>query len=648
MCGLCGRFELDGLRPANTSLVWAMSEALAHRGPDDATVWTDGPIALGHRRLSIIDLEGGRQPASNETGEIQVVLNGEIYNFRELTRELKVRGHTFRTHSDTEVLAHAYEEWAYDFLSHLRGMFALALWDGRERRLLLARDRLGIKPLLYYLRPGQFIAFASELKALWCDPEVPLDLDVVAVDQYLSLQYVPAPRSGLLGIQKLPPATAMVVEQRGVRQWEYWDPTDWIPIRIRTEAQQKIRAALTDAVRSHLVSDVPVGTFLSGGVDSGVVTALTAAASPDPVRAITVGFSDSALDERSMAGDVAKRYGCLHHQALIDLDVQSTFERTLSHLDEPFADWSALPTFLLAEAARREVKVVLSGDGGDELFGGYARHRIQALENRARAVFRIAPQLAVGKLARSYPRRLPGYQSVQNLGLPFAVAVARKHAHGFFADYADRARLYGPAMQDELAHGPEAVERYVEPFLAQYERVKDRPPLAAALYLELKTYLVDDILTKVDRMSMAHSLEVRVPFLDHRMVEVALAVPAQWKVNWRRGKRIYRDAFRDLLPEYIWDQKKRGFDIPAASWLRGELRDRAADLLLDETARHRQILDAREVKRLWEEHQRGLGGRTRQLWALLMLESWLRNLERQVEARRSVPIDGTAYRPAPS
>jgi len=629
MCGICGRLELGESAIASPQIVREMCDRLAHRGPDDARVWHQGPVALGHRRLSIIDLAGGRQPIENETGTARVVCNGEIYNFRELRRDLEARGHHFRTGSDTEAILHGYEEWGLDVLERLDGMFAFALWDASRSRLFLGRDRLGIKPLFYTHVPRRFIAFASELRALCAVPEIALRPDPVAIDQFLSLQYVPAPRTGIEGVWKLPPAHGLVVEDSGdLRIWEYWDPASVEPTSLsRVEAARALHETLGAAVRSHLVSDVPVASFLSGGVDSGVVTALMAEAQDGDVSAITIGFRDARVDERPLARLIAGRYGCIHHERVLDADVGETLARVLLHLDEPLADWSALPTFLVSEAAHEQGKVVLSGDGGDELFGGYARHRVQRAESLVRMVSERLPPAWLGAAVACWPRSAPGRASIGNLALGRVQSLARKHAHGFFADADGRGAVYGPWLRDSLPAADERLERYVEPFARHYERIRHRDPVTAALYIELRTYLVDDILTKVDRMSMAHALEVRVPFLDHRVVELALSLPPAWKVGWTRGKRIFREAFRPLLTPAHWSTPKRGFDIPAAAWLRGPLKNAAEELLLGDRTRQRGVLDSGRVGALWAEHQQRITDHARRLWALMMLEGWLRNME---------------------
>lgn len=623
MCGICGRLERERGRDADAGLVARMADCLRHRGPDDWGIWSEGSVALGHTRLSIIDIESGTQPLANETGSVRIVFNGEIYNYRSLAGDLRAKGHEFSTHSDTEVIVHAYEEWGREAVTRLRGMFAFALWDNDRDRLLLARDRLGIKPLFYWIGEHGSVAFASEIRPLLCCPELEVEPDLVAIDQYLSLQYVPCPRSGLQGVQKLPPAHTLIFENGKTSLWEYWAPTTIQSIQGESRVREELRSNLTDAVTSHMVSDVPVGSFLSGGVDSGVVTALMAQSSSNPVRAITVGFDDSEFDERSEAAAVAELYGCRHRKRRVDVNAEATFRRVVQHLDEPFGDWSALPTYLVAEAARKDVKVVLSGDGGDELFGGYARHRVQRIENLVRGATEHLPPGFVQQLAGSYPDTWPGSGSIHNLGLPFVQALARKHSHGFFGSSEERNRLYGPALREPHQGRWNGPQRYLEPFRRHLDRVKDWDPLAAALYVELKTYLVDDILTKVDRMSMAHSLEVRVPFLDHRVVELALSIPSQKKVGWTRGKKIIRNTFRDLLPSEQWRRKKRGFDIPAAAWLRGKLKHVGENHLLDGSLASRGIVRHSEVQRLWGEHQKQVADHSRKLWALIMLDAWL-------------------------
>jgi asparagine synthase (glutamine-hydrolysing) len=614
MCGIAGMYRFDG-GLVDHDLLRRMTSILAHRGPDGEGLHLAGHVGLGSRRLSIIDLAGGAQPIANEDGTVWVVLNGEIYNFRELRAELEDRGHRFATRSDTETIVQRSEERGDDCVHHLAGMFAFALWDGRRKRLLLARDRLGKKPLYYAHRPGQALTFGSELKAVLMDPGVPREVELEALDRYLSLLYVPAPHTIFRDVRKLPAGHLLVADARGVTIREYWDVrfVDG-PRRPTEEYADELRDLLTQAVRARLVSDVPLGAFLSGGLDSSTVVALMARLSDRPVVTASVGFRESDYDERPSARLVARQFGCDARESEVTAEIRDVLPKLVWHFDEPFADSSAVPTFYVSKIAREHVTVALSGDGGDELFAGYDRHFWDRWEARARRFAR--PARAVGAIARWWPLR--GKNILLHLAMTAGDACARKHSAELFRDAAKRS-LYSEDMAAITAgFDPLGVHR------AYYDRCDARDPLNRSLYVDLKTYLADDILVKVDRMSMAHGLEVRAPFLDHRVVEFVAALPAGLKLRGRTTKFILREAMRAVLPAAVLAKPKHGFEAPISRWLRHELRDLVEDLLFDPRAEQRGWFNPRTVKQLWADHHEGVRDARHQLWLLVVLELWCR------------------------
>ncbi len=627
MCGIAGIYRFDSA-PVDPDLLSRMTAVLAHRGPDGDGVHVDGPAGLGHRRLSIIDLAGGAQPIGNEDGTVWVVLNGEIYNFRDLRADLEARGHRFATRSDTEAIVHLYEERGDDCVQALAGMFAFALWDSRRRRLLLARDRLGKKPLYYAHRPGRALTFGSELKAVLVDPQVPCEIDLEALDRYLGLLYIPAPATIFRDVRKLPAGHLLVADAAGVSIREYWDVrfVDG-PRRTTQQYAGELRDLLGQAVQARLVSDVPLGAFLSGGLDSSTVVALMAQLADRPVVTASVGFRESDHDERPSARLVAGRLGCDARESEVTPRIRDLLPRLVWHFDEPFADSSAVPTYYVSKVAREHVTVALSGDGGDELLAGYPRHFWDRWEARARPLAR--PAGAVRAVGRWWPSRLRGGNVLTHLALTPGDACARKHSAELFRDAAKRG-LYSEDMARTAAgFDPLAVHR------AHYERCDARDPLDRSLYVDLKTYLADDILVKVDRMSMAHGLEVRAPFLDHRVVEFVAGLPAALKLRGRTTKFVLREAMRSLLPEAVLARPKHGFTVPLRRWLRGELRELVEDLLFEPRAEQRGWFNPRTVKQLWADHSDGVRDAGHQLWLLLMLELWCRAFldRRPVEAR---------------
>jgi asparagine synthase (glutamine-hydrolysing) len=624
VCGIAGIAHVDPTFPVDVDLLRRMTGVMAHRGPNADGVHVGRGVGLGHRRLSIIDLATGDQPIFNEDGSVAVVFNGEIYNFQELRARLEARGHRFATRSDTEVIVHAYEEAGAECVRELRGMFALALWDEQRRRLLLARDRAGKKPL-YFTRDGERIAFASELKALLQDPALKRAVNAEAVDQYLSLGAVQSPSTIFQGISQLPPAHYLVWENGSGRVAEYWDVPRGAQIACpEGEALRAFDEVFSEAVRIRLISDVPLGAFLSGGVDSTAVVEAMSRLSGAPVVTTSVGFAERRFSELPHARAVALALGTDHHEVMVKPKAAEVLPRLVWHLDEPLADSSALPTYYVARAAREQVTVALSGDGGDEVFAGYQRrYGLNRWESRLRrAVPGWARRGLLGPLGRIYPkadwlpRALRARYFLQNLGTTFERA--------YFADLSlfraeDRRQL--------LTRDFRATLTGADPFAAfarHFERVRGLDPLSQLLYVDLKTWLANDILVKVDRMSMACSLEVRAPLLDHKVIEFAATVPPDLKYRGRVSKYLLKRHLEGRVPRSALHRPKQGFEIPVAAWLRGELRPLGEDVLLSARAAGRGYLDPRRVRALWDRHQSGIGDHSAQLWALLVLELWHR------------------------
>jgi len=580
-----------------------MRAALVHRGPDEGSTDAFGHCVLGHQRLKVIDLETGYQPVSNEAGDVVAIFNGEAYNFLSLRDEL--RGHDVRGTGDTPVLPHLYEESGPRFVERLHGMFAVALWDAGRERLVLARDRLGKKPLLWTRLPNGTLAFASELKALLRLPQVSREIDLGAVDEYLSLQYVPGDRTALRAIHKLAPGHVLVAEGGTQRIEPYWKPESPAePSANEHEWLERVRATVGAAVRKRLVADVPLGALLSGGIDSSIVVALMAEASSRPVRTFTVGFPDARYDERAYAGAVASRYGTAHEEVEIEEDVASTLPRLAATFDEPLGDEAAFPTFLIAGQARRHVTVALAGDGGDESFAGYERYIAHRLAHRFPAPAARVGSAALRLLptARREPRS-PLFRTARFLGVAAAPAEQR---------YARLMEVFSLELRREL---------WADARLAQQVRLEpSRPGVAGLQLLDIETYLPGDLLLKADLASMAHSLELRSPFLDHEVVALGLALPDSLKTRGREGKVALRRAFAADLPVEVAGRGKAGFGVPLGRWFRSDLRDVAHDLLSNDRGWFRPGT----VRRLLDEHESGRADHGHRLWCLLMLELWVR------------------------
>jgi asparagine synthase (glutamine-hydrolysing) len=626
MCGITGWATLDARAPqpeGARALLRSMCDRMTHRGPDSEGLMTGTGVALGMRRLAIIDLQTGEQPATSEDGQVSVILNGEIYNYRELRARLEQRGHRFRSESDTEVLPHLYEEHGTEMVSHLNGMFAFALWDARRRRLFIARDRFGEKPLYWGVFDRAFL-FASEPKVLLAHPSVHPALNLDALRQYLSFDYVPAPRSIYEGIHKLQAAHTLSVEDGRVEVRPYWRLSYKTrePVPTEREAAAELRRLLEDSVRMRLVSDVPLGVLLSGGVDSSAVAAMAVRSSSEAVKTFSISFAESSFDESHHARAVAKFLGTDHHEERLSVDLAANLVGEIgSWMDEPFSDPSLVPTYLLSRFTRKHVTVALGGDGGDELFAGY---QMYAGHNLARTYARI-PHFLRRALIEPLVRRLP--VKTKNLSFDFK---ARRFVSGMNYDEVARHHVwFGSFTPNEQAllltqavrgASDDDVYREARRLLAQecdadntVERMQS---------LDTRLYLAEDILTKVDRASMAVSLEVRAPFLDPRVAEYAASLPIGYKLRGRTTKYILKRAVEDLLPPFVTRRGKKGFGVPVAEWLKGKLRPLARDLLSRERIRKAGLFNPAYVQRLQDEHESGVANHHKLLWTLLMFELW--------------------------
>lgn len=619
MCGIAGVIARGA--PANRELVVKMCDRLAHRGPDASGYHLDGECALGHRRLAIIDLVTGDQPMTNEDGTLWVVFNGEIYNYLELRETLTRAGHRVRTGSDTEVLLHLFEDHGEKTPEFLNGMFAFAIWDARRRSLFLARDRYGKKPLYYSLSaPGHHIVFASELKALLSLPGFDPRIDPEALASYLSFGYIPDPKSIFESARKLPPAHWLVWNSEGVRLSRYWVPPYEPDEGIRwEEAAEEIRALSADAVKRRMISDVPLGAFLSGGVDSGAVTAYMSRAAENAVRTFSIGFTSKEYDELEYARLVAGRYATIHHEEVVTPDIAEIMPALVEHFDEPFADNSAIPMLYLARMTRRQVTVALSGDGADELFAGYRRYAWGLIEDKLRQRF---PEWFRSKVLRAAGRLWPKFDYLPRVfrakatlvNLSSTLADAYFQSMTIFRDR-DLDAILAPGFRASL--GGYSTREW---FRERFARVSHLPPLQQMQAVDAETWLPGDILVKADRATMAFSLESRSPWLDYRLGELAGRLPAHFKVDGLSGKAIFKHTARGLLPEQVIDRRKMGFTVPMPQWLRTALKP-----VFEEHVLHgglREWIDTTEARRLWNEHQSRLRNHERKLWALLALALW--------------------------
>jgi len=593
-----------------------MNRTMVHRGPDSDGMVIDGPVGLAMRRLAIIDLAHGDQPIAGEDGRVQVIQNGEIYNYRELRSDLERDGHRFATRSDTEVLVHLYEDRGLEFVEALRGMFAIALWDPAQSRLVLARDRFGIKPLYYRLR-DEALSFASELKAILAEPGFGREIDLDAVEAFLAFNSIPAPLTIFSGVRKLPAGHMLVCERGETSIVRYSRPGPGAATRLRSEPQgqlaAELRDRLRDSVRAHLVADVPVGVLLSGGVDSSALTALAAQESSRPVSTFSIGFEEESFDELDAARMVAERYGTDHHELVVRPDAAKLLPRLIEAFDEPFADSSALPTYLVAELAAGSVKVALSGEGGDELFGGYYTYVADQLAPR------LAPAI---RPLRHIVERLPSSSARVSLDYKAKRFVRGAHLPPVERHHAWKEIFSSDARAELIDRRRDGVTDPVDLYRARYTETEGAEALARLQDLDLGIYLVDDLLVKTDRASMAHSLEARVPFCDSVVAEFALALPSTQKVRGFSKKRLLRKAVAPLVPRSIIRGRKQGFSIPLAAWLRGELEPFAREILAPETLRRQGYLRPERVLGLLDSHVSQREDLSRQIWGLMTLTLW--------------------------
>ncbi|WP_151446684.1 XrtA/PEP-CTERM system amidotransferase [Lacisediminimonas profundi] len=631
MCGITGLFDTTGWRRFERGLVHAMNESQHHRGPDQGALHLEPGVALGHRRLSIIDLEGGQQPLFSADGSVAIVFNGEIYNFRALTAELRKLGHEFLTHSDTEVIVHAWQAWGEDCVRRLQGMFTFAIWDRQRQSLFLARDRIGIKPLFHALLPDGTFAFGSELKTLLALPQLDRSLEPQAVEAYFGYGYIPDPLTIFAHVRKLPPGHTLAVGRRcgPPVERQYWDlsfrPGPEKAANIADEAFE-LRERLRVAVQSHLMADVPLGAFLSGGVDSSAVVATMAGLQQSPVLTSNIAFDRPEFDESGYAQAVASRYGTDHQSELVRSDDFGLVDLLAWLYDEPFADSSAIPTYRVCQLAARRVKVALSGDGGDENFAGYRRYRHAVAEDRLRQLLPPALRRPLfGALGRWYPkadwapRVLRARSTFESL--------ARDLPDGYFHGVSlmtdrQRAQLFSPAFKRQL-QGFQASDM----MRAHARNAPDGDALATIQYLDFKTWLPGDILTKVDRASMAHGLEVRVPLLDHQFVEWAATLPSSLKLRGGEGKYLLKKAMEPSLPHALLYRSKKGFSVPLAVWLRGPLRQPMQAALLGPRLGATGYFDMQCIASLVSQHLSGASDHSAALWALLMFEAFLRKTD---------------------
>lgn len=627
MCGIAGIFDIKGLRGPDRTVLEAMNHSQFHRGPDEGGVHIEPGVGLAHRRLSIIDLASGQQPMFSDDGKLCVVFNGEIYNFRELSKELSARGYLFKTHCDTEVILYAWREWGPDCVDHFRGMFAFALYDQQQQSLFLARDRFGIKPVFYALLPDQQFIFGSELKVLKAHPDLPRKLEPRAVEDYFALGYIPEPKTIYQHVYKLRPGHTLLLKRGKVmpEQKQYWD-ISFKPVSVGTEAesQEELLARVREAVQVRLVADVPLGAFLSGGVDSSAVVAMMAQLQEDPVNTCAIGFKVKQFNETEYASKVAQRYQTNHVEHLVDSDDFDLLDELAALYDEPYADSSAIPTYRVCQLARQRVKVALSGDGGDEMFAGYRRYRGQMNEERLRSVLPLWLRRPLfGTLARIYPKA-DWAPRVFRAKATFQ-ALARDSVQGYLHSVSicsdeQRSAMFSPSLKREL-QGYSVASVFAE----HASNSPTQDPLSLIQYLDMKTYLVGDILTKVDRASMAHALEVRVPLLDHPLAEWVSGLPTDLKLRGREGKYILKKSFEPLLPNDVLYRPKMGFGVPLANWFRGPLKERLRRDLLEGGLAETGMFNQQYLERMINEHQSGLRDHSAPLWTLLMFQAAVRD-----------------------
>lgn len=631
-------FDMRGARGIDSSLLTRMNESQHHRGPDEGEIYTEPGVGFGHRRLSVIDISLGQQPLFNEDRSVVTVFNGEIYNYREVRADLMKLGHTFSTKSDTEVIVHGWEQWGEACVQHFRGMFAFAVWDRKKQTMFMARDRLGVKPFYYAILPDGMFAFGSELKSLRALPGLSREIDPRAVEDYFAYGYVPEPKTIYRGALKLAPGHTMTVRigDSAATPKQFWD----VPFKPHapmsdTAAEEELIVRLREAVDIRLVAEVPLGAFLSGGVDSSAIVAMMAGLTTDPVNTCSIAFDDAAYDESKYAAEIAARYQTDHHTETVDTDDYGLID-TLAHLyDEPFADSSAIPTYRVCQLARKRVTVALSGDGGDENLAGYRRHRLTMGEQRVRSLLPLRVRAPLfGILGKVYPKA--DWAPRMFRAKTTFESLSRTLVDGYFHSISQmpdrvRAQLFSPAFKQSL-QGYQAIEVMRGHALAS----PTDEPLSMVQYLDFKSYLPGDILTKVDRASMAHALEVRVPLLDHQLVEWISGLPPSMKLRGGEGKYIFKKSLEKFLPNDILYRDKMGFSVPLARWFRGPLRERVRSALLGPILAETGIFNMTFLQELVEQHQSGARDYSVPIWSVLMFEAFLRNEMGETRTREAV------------
>jgi len=625
MCGICGKLYFNPTRKADRNIISAMSSVLKHRGPDDHGIYIDGPVGIGHQRLSIIDISAaGHQPMANEDGSIWIVFNGEIYNFEELRRELQGKGHVFASHTDTETIIHLYEEEDTDCLNRLRGMFAFAIWDSIKQRLFVARDRVGKKPLVYTVTDDAVI-FASEIKALLQDPSVTAEVDSEALHHYLTYQYVPSPWTMFKGIRKLPPAHSLVVQRGNITTRQYWNLSYAQKLALPTlgDYVDQFMAVFTEAVKIRLRSDVPLGAFLSGGIDSSATVAVMSQLTNRPIKTFSIGFDVSEYNETTFASMVAKRFNTDHTEFIVNPDAMTILPKLVWHYNEPFADSSAIPTYYVSKLTREHVTVALNGDGGDESFAGYERYIADKLAGyyekipclvRERIIKRALSFIPHQENRSSFFRRLKRFVN------GISEKAERRYVRwicGF--DNEMKNDLYSAAFAEKIA----AIDS-VDLIVNWYAKADASAFLDKTLFVDIMSYLPDDLLVKVDIASMANSLEARSPFLDHKLMEFAAALPPHLKLNGVQSKYLLKKAFSSLLPRTVLYRKKMGFGVPIDRWLRGQLKELTYQILLEKRTVERGLFKQQAVRMLIDEHMSKRADNSYRIWSLLFLELWYR------------------------
>ncbi|MGO4381852.1 XrtA/PEP-CTERM system amidotransferase [Pseudoduganella sp. RAF19] len=626
MCGIVGILDARGGRAIDEALLRRMNDTQHHRGPDEGDIYIEPGVGFGHRRLSVIDIAMGQQPLGNEDGSVMVCYNGEIYNYRELTAELKELGHTFKTKSDTEVIVHAWEQWGEDCVDHFRGMFAIGLWDRNQQVMFLARDRLGVKPLYYAMTPDGWFGFSSELKALRMHPSLSHEIDPRAVEDYFAYGYVPEPKTIYKGALKLSPGFRLTQKVGAplAEPTQFWD-VPFKPHHAMTEsdARGELVERLREAVKIRLVAEVPLGAFLSGGVDSSAVVAMMAGLSDGPVHTCSIAFNDKAYDESAYAQQVAEQYKTDHFVETVDTDDYALLDTLAGLYDEPYADSSAIPTYRVCQLARKRVTVALSGDGGDENLAGYRRYRYAMAEESVRGRIPTGLRKPVfGTLGRLYPKA-DWAPRVFRAKTTFE-ALSRDLVEGYFHGVsimtdAMRKQLFSDSFRSKLQG-----YRAIDVMRGHADKSPTDDPLSMIQYLDMKTYLPGDILTKVDRASMAHALEVRVPLLDHKLVEWISGLPPEMKLKGGEGKYIFKKSMEQYLPNDILYRKKQGFAVPLAAWFRGPLRGRVKESLLGPNLASTGIFNQAFLQEMVEQHQSGRRDYSAPIWTLLMFEAFLR------------------------